>query len=134
MKIPAWILEAMLLVGLLAVTCPLAMSLRTWQVREPDTRENLQIALNLQRYKVYSVLEGDDGPPQPTTKREPLYPILLSLWMAVLQDEGSQEVSPELARRLKSLNVILHLCLVLASWWAARTFSGNHGRPWRWRR
>ena len=127
MKIPAWILEAILLVCLLAVTFPLAMSLRTGQVREPDTRENLQLALNLQRYKVYSVLEGDDGPPQPTTKREPLYPILLSLWMAVLRDDGNQEVSPELARRLKSLNVILQLCLVLASWWAAKTF---FKKPW----
>jgi 4-amino-4-deoxy-L-arabinose transferase-like glycosyltransferase len=103
------------------------MSLRTGQVREPDTRENLQIAWNLQRYKVYSVLESVDGPPHPTTKREPLYPILLSLWMAILRDEGSQEATPELARRLKSLNVLLHLCLVLAAWWATKTF---FKKPW----
>jgi 4-amino-4-deoxy-L-arabinose transferase-like glycosyltransferase len=135
LKIPAWILEGLLLLCLLAVVFPLAMATRTGQFREPDTRENLQIALNLLRYKVYSVLEAGNGiPPKPTTKREPLYPILLSLWMAALRDENSfadpptlDSLDPGFAYRLKSLNVILHLGLVLASWWAARSF---FGRPW----
>ena len=36
-------------------------------------------------------------------------------------------LAPGFVRNLKSLNVLLHLCLVLASWWAARTF---FERPW----
>ena len=135
MKVPVWLLETLLLLCLLAVVFPLAMGLRTGQFREPDTRENLLIALNLLRYKVYSMQEARDGnPPRPTTKREPLYPTLLGFWMAALRDEKSfadpptlGSLDPGFALRLKSLNVLLHLCLILASWWAARAF---FGRPW----
>jgi 4-amino-4-deoxy-L-arabinose transferase-like glycosyltransferase len=54
--------------------------------------------------------------------------------MAAVRDKDSIAEPPTLAslapgfvRRLKSLNVLLHLGLVLASWWAARTF---FARPW----
>ncbi len=135
MKLPARLVEALLLLCLLAAVFPLAMSLRTEQFREPDTRENLLIALNLLRFGVYSVQEAEDkSPPLPTTKREPLYPTLLAAWMAAFRDGRSFGEPPTLAsldpgfvRRLKSLNVLLHLGLVLASWWSARTF---FGRSW----
>ncbi|HJX41809.1 MAG TPA: hypothetical protein VJ345_10120 [Anaerolineales bacterium] len=135
MKLPVWLLETLLLLCLLAVAFPLAMATRTGQFREPDTRENLMIALNLLRYRVYSTQEAKGGIlPSPTTKREPLYPTLLAFWMAALRDENSfadppalDSLDPGFAYRLKSLNVILHLGLVLASWWAARCF---FARPW----
>jgi 4-amino-4-deoxy-L-arabinose transferase-like glycosyltransferase len=84
---------------------------------------------------VYSLQEAEGVvPPSPTKKREPLYPTLLALWKAVQRDQNSfadpptlRSLDPGFARRLKSLNVILHLGLVLASWWMARTF---FGRPW----
>ncbi len=111
------------------------MSLRSGVANEPDTRENLLIALNLLRFGVYSVQEAEDGTsPPPTTKREPLYPTLLAAWMAIFRDEHSfgepptlVSLDPGFVRRLKSLNVLLHLGLVLASWWGARTF---FGRSW----
>lgn len=120
---------------LLAVVFPLGMASRTDHFREPDTRQNLLLALNLLRYRVYSVREVTDGiPPSPTTKREPLYPTLLSIWMAAVREKESFSEPPTLAslaqgfvRNLKNLNVLLHLCLVLASWWAERTF---FERPW----
>ncbi len=132
-KLPARLVEALLLVCLLAAVFPLAMSLRTDLAREPDTRENLLIALNLLRFGVYSVQEaGDKTAPSPTTKREPLYPTLLAAWMAVSREDRSFAEPPTLAsldpgfiRQLKSLNVLLHLGLVLASWWSARIFLGR---------
>ena len=135
MKLPVWLLEILLLLCLLAVAFPLAMATRTGQFREPDTRENLMIALNLLRFRVYSLQEAKEGtPPRPTTKREPLYPTLLAFWMAAFREENSfadpptlESLNPGFAFRLKSLNVLLHLGLILASWWAARTF---FGRPW----
>ncbi len=124
-----------MLACLLALVLPLAMSLRSGVANEPDTRENLLIALNLLRFGVYSVQEAEgSAPPPPTTKREPLYPTLLAAWMAIFRDESSFTAPPTLAsldpgfvRRLKGLNVLLHLLLVLASWWSARTF---FGRSW----
>jgi 4-amino-4-deoxy-L-arabinose transferase-like glycosyltransferase len=135
LKLPSWILEAFFLLCLLAATLPVAMALRTDYFAEPDTRQNLLSALNFLRYKIYSVKEAKDGaPPKPTTRREPLYPTLLSMWMAAVRQKDSIAEPPTLAglapgfvRQLKSLNVLLHLCLVLASWWAARTF---FRRPW----
>jgi 4-amino-4-deoxy-L-arabinose transferase-like glycosyltransferase len=135
MKVRGRLLEALLLLGLLAAVFPLAMATRTGQFREPDTRENLLIAANLLHYGVYSVQEaGAEAAPRPTTKREPLYPTLLALWMAALRNPQSfgnpptlDSLDPQFARRLKSLNVLLHLGLILASWWAARTFFGH---PW----
>jgi 4-amino-4-deoxy-L-arabinose transferase-like glycosyltransferase len=135
MKLPARLMEAFLLLCLLAVVFLLATSLRTEFFPQRDSRENLLIAFNLHRYKVYSVRETADGiPPGPTTKREPLYPVLLSFWMAAVggrenpaERSALKSLTPEFVRDLKILNVLLHLLLVLASWWAARTF---FGRPW----
>jgi 4-amino-4-deoxy-L-arabinose transferase-like glycosyltransferase len=135
LKLPFWVLEAFFLLCLLAALFPVAMALRTDYFAEPDTRQNLLSALNFLRYKTYSVKEAKDGvPPKPTTRREPLYPTLLSLWMAAVRQQDSiaepptlAGLAPEFVRELKSLNVLLHMCLVLASWWAARTF---FRRPW----
>src|SRR4030042_995406 len=97
MKLPVWLVETLLLLCLLAVAFPLAMATRTGQFREPDTRENLMIALNLLRYRVYSTQEAKGGIlPSPTTKREPLYPTLLAFWMAALRDENSFADPPAL--------------------------------------
>ena len=135
MKSPSRIVEYLLLCALLAAVFPLGMSLRTGHFDEPDTRENLLIAVNLLHSGVYSVSESTDGTaPPPTKKREPLYPTLLALCMAAFRGERSVaelptlgDLHPGFIRKLKTINVLLHLGLIAASWWAARVF---FGRPW----
>ena len=122
--------EVLLLSILLAVAFLLAASLRTEFFPARDSRENLLIAFNLHHYGTYSVRQAKEGvPPAPTTKREPLYPTLLSSWMSALDDNADNakhatldSLTPAFVRNLKLLNAFLHACLVLASWWAARVF------------
>ena len=129
-RIPFRWLEGGILLLLLAVSFLLYLGCLTPVVPDKDSLENGMIALNLVQHGVYSINPAAEGErPEPTTKREPLYPVMLAAVMALVREGplAPRHLTVEgyaagFVRSIKVLNVFLLLCLVLASWWSARLF------------
>lgn len=129
-RVPTWSWLAALTVALVA----LALPLRTAAPPTGDSPQNLTIAWNISQHGVYSSeIAGHGVASAPDHRREPTYPALLAMAMAVAAPDGADvgcllSAEPGCAAalpRLALVNVALLLGVAWSAAWAAHLVIGR---------
>jgi 4-amino-4-deoxy-L-arabinose transferase-like glycosyltransferase len=118
----------LVLVGLVASLWITAVHITDRQPRH-DELHYLFMAYNLKQHGVISHHRTEREIPRPTYRREPLYPILLAGFLLPYGGNDLKQggpacfleagTCPGLIRYLKTLNILLHILLAVATGWAA---------------